>query len=50
MHVVQASQLGAEVATIPFGVLKKLYNHPLTDLGLDRFLADWAKTGKSFDD
>ena len=50
MHVVQAAQIGAGVVTIPFKVLEKLYRHPLTDLGLDRFLADWEKTGKSFDD
>jgi transaldolase len=50
MHVVQAAQLGAGVATIPFNVLEKLYRHPLTDKGLDSFLSDWAKTGKNFDD
>lgn len=50
MHVVEAARLGAGVSTIPFGVLEKLYRHPLTDLGLDRFLADWRATGKSFDD
>jgi len=50
MHVVQAAQIGAEVATIPFSLLTKLYRHPLTDRGLEGFLADWKKTGKSFDD
>ncbi|HEV7672765.1 MAG TPA: fructose-6-phosphate aldolase [Thermoanaerobaculia bacterium] len=50
IHVVQAAQLGADVVTIPFKVLEQLYKHPLTDLGLDRFLADWKKTGRSFDD
>lgn len=50
MHVVQAAQLGAGVATLPFSTLEKLYKHPLTDIGLERFLADWEKTGKSFDD
>ena len=50
MHVVQSAQLGADVATIPFKVLKKLYQHPLTDVGLERFLADWKRTGKTFDD
>ena len=50
MHVVQSAQLGADVVTLPFKVLEKLYKHPLTDVGLDRFLADWEKTGKSFDD
>ncbi len=50
MHVVAASQIGAEVVTLPFKVLEKLYLHPLTDKGLAAFLADWHKTGKSFDD
>jgi transaldolase len=50
MHVVQAAMLGADVATIPFKVLEQLYKHPLTDVGLERFLADWKKTGKSFDE
>jgi len=50
MHVVESSLLGADVATIPFKVLNQLYRHPLTDLGLDRFLSDWKKTGKSFTD
>ena len=50
LHVAQAAKLGAEVATFPFGVLKKLYKHPLTDIGLAQFLADWEKTGRSFDD
>lgn len=50
LHVTMAAKLGAEVSTIPFKVLKQLYYHPMTDLGLDRFLADWKSTGKSFDD
>jgi transaldolase len=50
MHVVEAALLGADVATIPFKVLQQLYKHPLTDIGLDRFLTDWQKTGKGFDD
>ncbi|MCB1055867.1 MAG: fructose-6-phosphate aldolase [Acidobacteria bacterium] len=50
MHVVEAAILGADVATVPFKVLAQLYKHPLTDAGLDRFLADWQKTGRSFDD
>ncbi len=50
LHVTQSAQLGAHVATIPFGVLAKLYRHPLTDRGLDAFLADWQATGRSFDD
>jgi transaldolase len=50
IHVVQAAQLGADVATMPFKILEQLYKHPLTDVGLDRFLSDWKKTGKSFDE
>jgi transaldolase len=50
IHVVQSAMLGADVATVPFKVLEQLYKHPLTDVGLDRFLADWKKTGKSFDE
>lgn len=40
-HVVEAALAGADVCTIPFGVMRKLFNHPLTDVGLERFLADW---------
>ena len=43
-HIVQAALLGAHVGTMPFGVLKMLFNHPLTDIGLKKFLADWEKT------
>jgi transaldolase len=49
-HVVQAAMLGADVATIPYKILEQLYRHPLTDLGLERFLADWQQTGRSFDE
>lgn len=50
MHVHQSALLGADVATLPFKALEQLYKHQLTDIGLDKFLADWEKTGKSFDD
>ena len=50
VHMVQAAMLGADVATLPFKVLEQLYKHPLTDIGLERFLADWKKTGKSFEE
>jgi transaldolase len=50
IHVVQSAMLGADVATLPFKVMEQLYKHPLTDVGLERFLADWKKTGKSFDE
>lgn len=46
-HVVIAGQLGAEVATLPPNVLRQMFKHPLTDKGLDAFLADWAKTGQT---
>lgn len=42
-HVAQAALMGADIATVPFSVLKKCIEHPLTDRGLDRFLADWKK-------
>lgn len=44
VHVVQASMLGADVATIPHKVILQLLKHPLTDLGLEKFLADAKKT------
>ena len=40
-HVVDSAQIGADIATMPFGVMDKLFNHPLTDIGMDRFNADW---------
>lgn len=45
-HVVDAALLGADIATIPFPVLDKLVKHPLTDIGIDRFLKDWGKVKK----
>ncbi|HBL23140.1 MAG TPA: fructose-6-phosphate aldolase [Deltaproteobacteria bacterium] len=41
MHVLDAALIGADIATIPFNVLKQLMNHPLTDIGLQNFLKDW---------
>jgi transaldolase len=46
MHVQQAARMGAHVATCPFSVLLQLSKHPLTDLGLAKFLADWEKVPK----
>lgn len=46
-HVIESAKMGADVATIPPAVLRAMYRHPLTDKGLDAFLADWAKTGQS---
>lgn len=42
-HVAQAALMGADIATVPFRVLKKCVEHPLTDRGLDAFLSDWEK-------
>ena len=43
LHVVQAAKAGADIGTMPFKVFDQLLNHPLTDIGLERFLADWQK-------
>jgi transaldolase len=45
VHVVDAAKLGAHVATMPPDVLEKMVKHPLTDIGLKRFLDDWQKAG-----
>jgi len=45
-HVVEAATLGADVATVPYAVLKKLFDHPLTDAGIERFLKDWEGVPK----
>ena len=47
LHVLQAARMGADVATVPTSVIKALYNHPLTNKGLEAFIADWEKTGQS---
>ncbi|WP_324668170.1 fructose-6-phosphate aldolase [Geochorda subterranea] len=47
VHVLEAARAGAHVATVPFAVLKAMVLHPLTDRGLERFLADWAKVPPS---
>lgn len=43
LHVVEAAMIGADIATIPFAVIEKLVKHPLTDIGIERFLKDWEK-------
>lgn len=43
LHVTQAALAGAHIATVPFKVLKQMAQHPMTDLGIERFLADWKK-------
>lgn len=47
MHIVDCALAGADVATIPFKVIQQLVKHPLTDKGLDAFLDDWKKSGRS---
>lgn len=46
IHVVEAARMGADVATMPFKVMQQLVKHPLTDKGLEQFLADWKKSGR----
>lgn len=46
IHVLEAAKIGADIATMPYGVMEKLSQHPLTDLGLARFLKDWEKVPK----
>lgn len=43
LHVLEAARLGADIATVPYQVLMQMIKHPLTDIGLARFLADWEK-------
>lgn len=43
IHFLEAARLGADVATVPFVVIEKLMQHPLTDIGIERFLEDWKK-------
>jgi transaldolase len=45
-HMTEAAKIGADVATAPPDVIRKMAQHPLTDKGLETFLADWAKTGQ----
>lgn len=45
VHVLDAALMGADIATIPYKVMEQLINHPLTTIGLERFLADWKKMG-----
>jgi transaldolase len=44
LHLVEAALIGADVCTMPFDVINKLFSHPLTDAGLDKFLSDWKKS------
>ena len=46
IHVLESAKLGADVMTAPPAVIRQLFKHPLTDKGIEGFLADWAKTGQ----
>jgi len=46
LHVVEAAKMGAHIATIPYSVIIQLIRHPLTDIGIERFLKDWEKVPK----
>ncbi len=46
LHVLDAARMGAHIATIPFKVIEQLSKHPLTDIGIEKFLADWEKVPK----
>lgn len=46
IHVVESALIGADIATIPFKVIDQLAKHPLTDIGMEKFLADWEKRAK----
>lgn len=46
IHVLEAAKIGADIATIPFDVFEKMFKHPLTDIGLKKFLEDWKKVPK----
>lgn len=46
LHVLEAALMGADIATVPFKVIEQLIKHPLTDVGVERFLKDWKKVGK----
>ena len=44
IHVVEAALMGADIATLPYKVIDQLAKHPLTDIGMEKFLADWEKS------
>lgn len=46
LHVLDAAMMGADIATIPFSVISQLAKHPLTDIGLEKFLKDWEKVSQ----
>ena len=46
MHVLECAKAGADIATIPYSVFKSMLNHPLTDVGIEKFIADYEKSLK----
>jgi len=46
LHVVESALMGADIATVPYKVIMQLIQHPLTDIGIEKFLADWEKVPK----
>jgi transaldolase len=46
VHIVDAALIGADIATAPFTVISQLIKHPMTDIGIQRFLEDWKKVPK----
>lgn len=46
LHVLESAKMGAHIATIPYSVIIQLIKHPLTDIGIERFLKDWEKVPK----
>lgn len=49
IHVLESALIGADIVTVPFKVIEQFAKHPLTDTGIERFLADWKKAGIKFD-
>lgn len=43
LHIIEAGLIGADIVTVPFNVIEQLFKHPLTDIGIEKFLADWNK-------
>lgn len=43
LHIVESGMIGADIVTVPFNVIEQLFKHPLTDIGIEKFLADWNK-------
>jgi len=43
MHIVEAARMGADICTCPAALIEQLFKHPLTDIGLEKFLKDWEK-------